>query len=389
MTLIQLLLLVMSAMTNSPESKSLAQADNKSTCGIHRLNAFDMMLTCYFHDNISALQKDFTVYLYKGETSPMTVVSCEWTPQFFCYVAPGYKYEYDIDVNHDHTKVRLLHANTEHVGMYTCQVIGESDAGTCNFTKEQILWNSTLTPNTQQTSMTVPAQTTTTSSLPDDRQTQSADEQSSVASKLSTPKDAPGGSLAEEQKQTGTQDNTVVVVVPSVVLSVLLGIAIIAIIFAAYWRRRQRRSSTTVNERSDKKKREEETILLKKRQQDEHHSDSSPPNPEDGQLTAQEDRQQTPVESGRQHETEVKTRCKTDGDSCLEADSKPLMSESFELEKTGIQELGDVDVEDDETSFDGRQPELQQRDSHIDAPKKLNKEEEEDSPVPLHFQHDM
>lgn len=30
------------------------------------------------------------------------------------------------------------------------------------------------------------------------------------------------------------------------------------------------------------------------RQQDEHHSDSSPPNPEDGQLTAQEDRQQTP-----------------------------------------------------------------------------------------------
>lgn len=40
------------------------------------------------------------------------------------------------------------------------------------------------------------------------------------------------------------------------------------------------------------------------------------------------------VESGRQHETEVKTRCKTDGDSCLEADSKPLMSESFELEKS-------------------------------------------------------
>lgn len=40
------------------------------------------------------------------------------------------------------------------------------------------------------------------------------------------------------------------------------------------------------------------------------------------------------IESSRQQETEVKTKCKTDGDSGLEADSKPLMSESSELEKS-------------------------------------------------------
>lgn len=67
----------------------------------------------------------------------MEVVSCQWTPEVSCYVAPGYKYEYDGDVNRDHTNVRLLNATAEHVGMYTCQVIGERNPGTCSLTEEQ------------------------------------------------------------------------------------------------------------------------------------------------------------------------------------------------------------------------------------------------------------
>ncbi|PVD26981.1 hypothetical protein C0Q70_12130 [Pomacea canaliculata] len=70
MTTVEVFLLTAFVMTTFTESKSLAQAEKKTTCGIRGLGTSDMMLTCYFHHNVNALQKDFTVYLYKGEESP-------------------------------------------------------------------------------------------------------------------------------------------------------------------------------------------------------------------------------------------------------------------------------------------------------------------------------
>ncbi|XP_025101647.1 uncharacterized protein LOC112568540 isoform X2 [Pomacea canaliculata] len=141
MTVIELLqlLLLTFVMRILSGYKSLAQAaERKTTCGISRLpDTLDMMLTCYFYDNISAVQKDFTVFLYQGKESPKPVVLCGWSPEITCYVAPGYEYTYDIDVHPDHTKVRLLNSGAEHVGMYTCQVMGESDTGTCRLTEKQ------------------------------------------------------------------------------------------------------------------------------------------------------------------------------------------------------------------------------------------------------------
>lgn len=65
------------------------------------------------------------------------MVDCSWIRKFHCVVAPGYKYEDDIVVYHDHTNVRILHANTVHVGTYTCQVYGDRDSGTCSLTEEE------------------------------------------------------------------------------------------------------------------------------------------------------------------------------------------------------------------------------------------------------------
>lgn len=52
-------------------------------------------------------------------------------------MASGYKYEYDIAVPNDHINVRILRANTEHVGTYSCQVMSESDPGNCSLTEEE------------------------------------------------------------------------------------------------------------------------------------------------------------------------------------------------------------------------------------------------------------
>ncbi|XP_025103193.1 uncharacterized protein LOC112569587 [Pomacea canaliculata] len=190
MAIIQLLLLTAFVMTNFPESKSLSQAKKKTSCGIRRLNAFDMLLTCYFHVNISALQIDFAVYLDKGEQSPRVVADCMWTPKLECLVDNGYKYEDDIVVYHDHINIRILNANTEHVGTYTCQMMGESDSGNCNLIEEKLTQTlPSVIPYTGQTSRTNNASTPATTSLvSDDRQTQSADEQSSATSEVGSAK---------------------------------------------------------------------------------------------------------------------------------------------------------------------------------------------------------
>ncbi|XP_025100234.1 uncharacterized protein LOC112567698 isoform X3 [Pomacea canaliculata] len=387
--LLQVLLLMAFVMTNFPESKSLPQAaKQKTTCGIRRLDAFDMMLTCYFHDNISALQIEFTVYLYKQkQQSPKTVVSCSWTPEFFCYVASGYKYEDDIVVHHDHTNIRILHANTEHVGTYSCQVMGESDSGNCSLTEEKPPPTlSSPVPYTELTLRTNNVQTTTpTSVVSSDQQTQSSDEQSSAVSEPIAAKEA---REEKEHKDTETQGNTVIHVVPSVVLSaVLIGIIIAVIVVLC---RRRIQKTRTVRKENDT--RETESIkLMGERQPDECHNESPPPIPgdhEDCPTTGShltdggEDKQQTREESAHQQGPEVKTRSEEDDDSCLETANKCLVDEPSDLvEKTGIQERGDDDIQDDERNVDGGLLELQQTHSHIDAPKKFNKEEEEDSPV--------
>ncbi|XP_025100257.1 uncharacterized protein LOC112567706 isoform X3 [Pomacea canaliculata] len=255
MTTVEVFLLTAFVMTTFTESKTLAQAEKKTTCGIRGLGTSDMMLTCYFHHNVNALQKDFTVYLYKGEGSPMEVVSCQWTPEVSCSVAPGYEYEYDGDVNRDHTNVRILKAATEHVGMYTCQVIGERNPGTCSLTEEQIQKNSlSTTPHTKLTSTTLPAQTTTTTTtttttsvIPDDRQSPRKDEQNSASSQLSDGADVPGGRLAEELQQTSLQGNILIYVVPSVSLIVFLIILVIVLGWRRHIEARRRRRRDLVS----------------------------------------------------------------------------------------------------------------------------------------------
>ncbi|PVD26979.1 hypothetical protein C0Q70_12128 [Pomacea canaliculata] len=121
MTTVEVFLLTAFVMTTFTESKTLAQAEKKTTCGIRGLGTSDMMLTCYFHHNISMNKALFGVF------PPVEVVSCQWTPEVSCSVAPGYEYEYDGDVNRDHTNVRILKAATEHVGMYTCQKLDEEE----------------------------------------------------------------------------------------------------------------------------------------------------------------------------------------------------------------------------------------------------------------------
>ncbi|XP_025100246.1 uncharacterized protein LOC112567700 [Pomacea canaliculata] len=373
MTIIELLLLIASAMTNIPESKSLVQAEKKSTCGIRRLETFDMMLTCYFHDNIRVLQKDFTVYLYKEQNqSPMTVLSCMWSPKITCYVAPGYKYEDDIDVHPDHTNVQMLHANTEHVGMYTCQVMGDSDPGTCSLTEEQI------------------QNTTPTSLLSSDQQTQSADEQSSADSELTSTKEA---REEKEHKDTETQGNTVIHVVPSVVLSVVLIGIIIAVIIVLCRRRRQK--TRTARKENDTSK-PESIKLISKSQLDECHNEITQPIPGDDEDCLTTVSHLTVVGEDKQQTCLTENSTETD-DKANKARDDKLISRQGQINtsvprhsghttccspadsRTGIQERGVDDIQDDERNVDGGLLELQQ--SHIDAPKKFNKEEEEDSPV--------
>ncbi|XP_025101288.1 uncharacterized protein LOC112568273 isoform X3 [Pomacea canaliculata] len=235
--------------------------ESKTTCGIRYWEARDMMLTCYFHEDISATPKRFAVYLYPGAKM---VIACDWFDELHCEVDPAYKY--DKVIYRDHINIRIPDAAEKHVGTYACQVNGEKNHGNCSFTASQIPPNlpapsSYLEPTTK-TVPTFASTTAATSALPDDQQTQSTSEQSSAEPWR------PAAELIHIVTASNTGQDTACTQKDNIVIAVSVPVAasalviILIVILYHHCRRHQKQSRKRENEENDDTDREQRHGLL-------------------------------------------------------------------------------------------------------------------------------